>query len=52
MAKYRKLLIVSLLALGVTVIGPVGCNTTAGFGQDLEAAGDAIQNKADTEKGY
>lgn len=29
-----------------------GCNTTAGIGKDIEAAGDAIEDKAEEEKKY
>ncbi|WP_334223970.1 entericidin A/B family lipoprotein [Thiosocius teredinicola] len=29
-----------------------GCNTVAGAGEDIEAAGDAIENKAEKEKSY
>ncbi len=29
-----------------------GCNTVAGAGEDIEAAGDAIEKKAEKEKGY
>ena len=45
----------TLIALAVAMLlssGLAGCNTTAGFGQDVEAAGDAIEDKAQKEKGY
>jgi predicted small secreted protein len=33
-----------ILVLGVTVLS--GCNTMHGLGQDIEDAGEAIQNKS------
>jgi predicted small secreted protein len=41
--KFRSclFLLASLFALAAT-----GCNTTEGFGKDLEKAGDKIQDKA------
>lgn len=36
---------VLLLALGLT--GLAGCNTVHGFGRDLEAMGDYLQEEAD-----
>lgn len=32
--------------------GLTGCSTVAGVGEDMEAAGDAIQDKANEEKNY
>lgn len=46
----RKLLISAALAL--FSLGIAGCNTTAGFGEDVEAAGEAIEGKAEEKKGY
>lgn len=40
----RSVGIVALL-LGCLVLG--ACNTTKGFGKDIEKAGDALQNAAD-----
>jgi predicted small secreted protein len=39
----------SILIIGFAVIGALflnGCNTTKGFGEDLEQSGQAIQNAA------
>jgi predicted small secreted protein len=36
-----------LLALMLTAFAASACNTTRGFGQDVEATGDAIEDKAD-----
>lgn len=41
-----------LLALIAAPLSLVGCNTTAGVGEDLEAAGEAIEGKAEKEKRY
>lgn len=38
-----------ILLLGV---GLAGCHTTAGIGQDLEAAGSAIEQEAEEAKSY
>jgi len=35
-----------LLALGLAA-GAAGCNTTAGVGEDLEAAGSALEEEAE-----
>lgn len=35
------------LALTVTAVTLSACNTTEGFGRDVEAAGDAIEDTAD-----
>jgi predicted small secreted protein len=41
----------SLLMLVIVLTSPlVGCNTAAGFGQDLRSLGNAIENKADKNK--
>lgn len=42
---FAALLLLGLLALG-------GCNTTQGVGEDVEALGDTIEDKATEEKGY
>jgi predicted small secreted protein len=44
------LLILSVLGLASLTL--TGCNTTAGMGKDIEAAGDAIKDKAEEEKKY
>jgi predicted small secreted protein len=36
----------TLTALLVAVVALVGCNTMAGFGKDMEKAGEKIQEKA------
>ena len=40
MAKFRW------VAMFVTVMTLVGCNTMAGFGRDVERAGEKVQEKA------
>lgn len=44
----KTLAIAPALAAGVSAIG--GCNTTAGFGEDVEAAGQAIEREAEEEQ--
>ena len=46
----KTLVLPALIAL--FSIALYGCNTTAGFGADVEAAGEAIEGKAKEEKGY
>jgi len=41
-----------LLVLLPLTISTTGCNTVAGAGEDLEAAGDSIENSAEQNKGY
>jgi predicted small secreted protein len=36
-----------LIALAILAAALPGCNTMQGFGQDVEAAGEAIQNQFD-----
>jgi predicted small secreted protein len=40
------------IALILAVLALAGCNTTAGMGEDLEAAGSAIDREATEAKGY
>ena len=51
---YKRLAITSLTLL--VLVGSVAllgaCNTTAGAGADMSAAGKAIENSADKNKGY
>jgi predicted small secreted protein len=51
----RKRLAIASLTL-LVLAGSVGllgaCNTTAGAGADMAAAGKAIENSADKNKGY
>jgi len=44
----NKVVIAALLAL--LTVGLYGCNTTAGFGQDVEATGEAIEDAAEDTK--
>lgn len=41
---------IALSTIALTTLN--GCNTVAGAGKDIEAAGDAIEDKAEKEKGY
>lgn len=45
----RKLLI-ALIALPLFSASLAGCNTMSGFGKDVEAAGNKIENSADKRK--
>ena len=40
----------ALLSLSLLVALLAGCNTVAGFGQDMKAGGQAIQKAADQNK--
>lgn len=40
-----------ILAFGLAVV-ITGCNTMEGVGEDMEAAGDAIENSAEDGKNY
>ena len=48
-SKRRALL---MLALALVVQGLVACNTIKGAGQDIGAAGEAIEKKAEQKKKY
>ncbi|MEE4377173.1 MAG: entericidin A/B family lipoprotein [Candidatus Competibacteraceae bacterium] len=48
-SKRRALL---LLALALVLPGLAACNTIKGAGQDLGAAGEAIEEKAEQKKKY
>lgn len=50
-SKLSTLLLVILMA-GSSLVALSGCNTTAGMGKDLEAAGEAINEEAEEEKKY
>lgn len=39
--------ILYLMLLMLIALAAAGCNTTKGFGQDVEATGDAIEDTAD-----
>jgi predicted small secreted protein len=51
---YKRLAVTSLTLL--ILVGSVGllgaCNTTAGAGKDMSAAGTAIENSAEKNKSY
>ena len=40
-----------LIAFGASFF-LIGCETTAGAGRDIEAAGDAIEDAAESNQGY
>lgn len=42
----------ALLMTLLFVLGLAGCNTMEGAGQDMEAAGDAIEDSASKNKNY
>jgi len=44
MILFTKRIVVLLFVTALLVIAGVGCNTAHGFGQDMESAGDSIQN--------
>lgn len=43
----RKLFLLALIAAGLTA---AACNTVEGVGQDVEAAGDAVEDAANDAK--
>jgi len=44
--------LVALLALGAMVVVVAGCNTVAGAGADVKAAGAGVEKAADKAKPY
>jgi predicted small secreted protein len=43
--------VVAAAALATVMAGLLaGCNTTAGFGEDMQSAGTAVENSADKHK--
>lgn len=48
--KLLVVLMLGLLALAVT--GLSGCGTIEGFGRDVQAGGEAIEDAADRDDGY
>ena len=46
------ILLLTLLTLASAAVGLSGCNTIAGMGEDVEAAGGALENEAEEKKGY
>lgn len=51
LAKLNPLMLLIAVA-GITSLGLAGCNTTAGIGEDVEAAGSAIEKEAEKRKSY
>ena len=49
MSKFGKRFLLALLAAGFLGTTLTACNTMKGLGEDMEAAGEAIQNKAEKE---
>ena len=47
--RHSVLLLIAALALPLFL---VGCNTVSGIGEDVEAAGDAIEKSAEENKEY
>jgi predicted small secreted protein len=47
-----RIMLLALIASAFSSLALTGCNTTAGVGKDVEAAGDAIEDKAEENKGY
>lgn len=50
MPNHWKRYLLLLLAAGFLGTALSACNTMKGLGEDMEAAGEAIQNKADDEE--
>jgi predicted small secreted protein len=46
----RTARIAAVLGVGMIVLGSVGCNTAEGLGEDVEAAGEGIQEIAEDTK--
>lgn len=46
----NAIFVATLLIAGSVLVS--ACNTVAGIGEDVEAAGDAVENKAEKEKSY
>jgi predicted small secreted protein len=48
-----KLITVILpIALVLAASGLAGCNTTAGFGEDIKAAGSSLERNAEKKQSY
>lgn len=47
-----KQITLSLLLLMVTAFGLAGCNTMAGFGHDVQHAGQSIHNSAEKHNNH
>ena len=50
--KTRSFKDLSIMLLALAAIGLTGCNTMAGAGRDVEAAGEAIEEEAEEHRGY
>ena len=44
--RWVKTLMALLVAAGLVGLGPAACNTAEGFGEDLESAGEGLQDEA------
>ena len=44
--------LLSLAALSFMFLSVTACNTMAGIGQDVEKAGDSLENSAERNKNY
>jgi predicted small secreted protein len=50
---HLKRIAVSLSIMSIVILfGPTGCNTTAGLGKDIGAAGAALEKEAKENKTY
>lgn len=47
MNKNTLSMLLAIWVLGISALAVAGCNTSKGFGQDVESAGQAIQDEAD-----
>lgn len=47
MKRAAQIRLILLALLGIVSFGLAACNTTEGVGEDLEEAGDAIEDAAD-----
>jgi predicted small secreted protein len=52
MSLHKKYRVFLLLILIVALQGLAACNTVRGAGEDISAAGDAIEDKAEQKKRY
>jgi predicted small secreted protein len=52
MKKSVVMAFLAMILLGVAAPLLSACNTTAGFGKDLSAAGHALNDSAEENKGY
>ncbi len=52
MPNNMRTLLLALVAVFAVPLGLTACNTTAGIGADIEAAGEAIEDEAKDNKRY